>query len=353
MSVARAQPRLIIPAALTALLAGTLAQGADVIDERSLVRGFDVAQFLRADAGFSEGEIQRVVRGEVVSRGLDADDETVALAAAAVIRVTPSFFLDQVRRIEEFKKSAEVLQVARLGVPPSAADFARLTLDEGDLEAVRRCRPGDCDMKLDDRGIDRMHSLPDTADVMTHLRAHLAEYAAAYLQQGNAALMTYHDHGKPSTLFGELQRILKASPYIAREWPDLYGAVANFSGKLPGGVQDFAYWSKEKVGPRTSMTVTHVIIRPPVDGIALIASKQIYASHYSTASLGLTVLVDQGTAADPKTLLVYINRTRVDMFGGLLGSVKRTVVRSRAKSGAERMMTALRTRLEHGVHGKD
>src|SRR5688572_20278138 len=321
MGVACAQPRLIIPAALTALLAGTLAQGAVVTDERSLPRGFDPVQFMRAEAGFSEGEIQRVMRGEVVSRGLDADDETVALAAAAVIRVTPSFFLDQVRKIEEFKRSAEVLQVARLGVPPSAGDFAKLTLDEGDLEAARRCRPGACDMKLDDRGIERMRSLPATADVMTHLRAHLAEYAATYLQQGNGSLMTYHDHGKPATLFGQLDRILKASPFIAREWPDVHKALASFSGKLPDGLQDFTYWSKEKVGPRASVTVTHVIMRPPVDGVALIASKQIYANHYSTGSLGLTVLVDQGSAAEPKTLLIYINRTRVDMFGGLLGSV--------------------------------
>ena len=137
---------------------------------------------------------------------------------------------------------------------------------------------------------------------------------------------------------------------MRENWPDVYAALAQFSGKLPDGLDGFTYWSKEKVGPRASVTLTHVIIRPPIGGVAVIASKQIYASHYVTASLGLTVLVDQGSAAGPRTLLVYMNRTRVDLFGGFLGGVKRPLVRSRAKSGAERMIGTCATQPEIG-HG--
>jgi hypothetical protein len=158
--------------------------------------------------------------------------------------------------------------------------------------------------------------------------------------------MTYNDHGRPQTLVDQLDRIVQASSFLAREWPDLHNAVATFSGRLPDGLEDFTYWSKEKVGPRASITLTHVILRPPTDGTAVVASKQIYASHYASASLGLTVLADQSTAAGPRTLLIYVNRTRVDMFGGLLGGLKRPLVRSRARAGAERMMMTLRTKLE-------
>ena len=351
MRAARGPVRRVLVTAATAL-SGALALWADA----SVVPAepFDASQFLRTDAGFTESEVQRVYSGEIFVRGLDADDDTVALAAVAVIAVPPKFFLEQLRRIEEFKKSPEVLKTARFGAPPSTADMAQLSLEQGDLDAARQCRVGNCDLKLDARGIDKLRSVPATGDVMSALRAHLAEYAAAYLGQGNAALMTYNDHSRPATLLGQLERILKASPFIAREWPDVYSAIGGFSGKLPEGLQDFTYWSKEKVGPRQSVTLTHVIIRPPSNGVAVVASKQIYASHYATASLGFTVLVDQGNDAGPRTLLVYLNRTPVDMFGGLLGSVKRTLVRSRAKSGAERMVAGLRTRLEaqYRVQGK-
>lgn len=351
MGVPWAAVKRIVFVSATALLTGAFSPA----DEPVPAPGpFDPAQFLRAEAGFSASDIQRIQRGEVIVHGLDADDATVAIAAVALIAVPPAFFLQQVRRIEEFKKSAEVLQIAKFGVPPSAADLGPLALDKGDIDAARECRPGSCDLKLDARGIEKLRAVPPTGDVMAAFRTHLAEYATGYLAQGNAALMTYHDRGRPAPLHGELERILRAAPFIAREWPDLSTAVGSFTGKLPEGLQNFTYWSKEKVGPRASVTITHLIIRPPTNGVAVVASKQIYASHYATASLGLTILVDQGNAAGPRTLLIYTNRTRVDMFGGLLGGVKRTLVRSRAKSGAERMMGTLRTKLqlEYGLHGK-
>lgn len=314
--------------------------------------GLDVSQFLKTNAGFTDSDVQRAHRGDIVVRSLDADDDTVGIAAAALVAVPPAFFIEQVRHIEAFKKSPEVLAIGRLSAAPSVGEFARLSLDKGELEEARKCRKGACDLKLDAPGIDRLRALPPNADVAATFRAHLTQYVANYLLQGNSALITYHDHPRPATLLAELEKILKASPFIAREWPDLNNALAHFSGTLPEGLEGFTYWSKEKVGPRASVSLTHVIIRPPNNGVAVIASKQLYASHYATASLGFTVLIDQSGTSGPRTLLIYMNRTRVDMFGGLLGGVKRTLVRSRAKAGAERMLLTLRTRLEteHGLH---
>jgi hypothetical protein len=78
----------------------------------------------------------------------------------------------------------------------------------------------------------------------------------------------------------------------------------------------------------------------------VIATKQLYASHYSEASLGVTILLDKGTVEAPRTLVIYVNRSRLDIFGGLLGPIKRPLVRSRAREGAERTMRQLRDRLE-------
>jgi len=347
MRVVRApiRPVFFVPftAVLTVALAGSTPQQPAVTPGPG---AFDVSKFLRADAGFPESEIRRTHRGEVVVRSINVDDDTVGLVATAVLSVPPAFFLQHVHRIEAFKKSPGVQQIRRLATPASVDDFARLSLDAGELAAARRCRVGDCDLKLDAPGIERLRAAKADGDAMGAFRAHLADYASGYLRQGNAAMMTYHDGSRPQALLGEFEHILHASPFIGREWPDLYRALAHFAGALPDGLEGFAYWSKEKAGPRAAVSLTHVIMRPPMGGVAVVATKQIYASHYATASLGLTILVDQGGAAGPRTLLVYLNRTRVDIFGGLLGGVKRTLVRSRARSGAERMMATLRTKLE-------
>lgn len=306
----------------------------------------DVRAFLQEAALLSPAEIQRAEQGGIVAKGLPVDDDEVAIVAAALIAVPPGFFIDQVRRIEEFKRSPEVQQIGRFGAVPAADDLAGLTMEDAELKAARRCRIGDCELKLDAAGIDRLRALPAGGDVMAALRLHLAEYAAAYLRQGNAALVQYRDQPQPESLSEHLKRIVAESAYLPGLWPDLHAAVAAFSGRLPGTLDGFLYWSKEKVGPRAVVSLTHVIIQPPVGGVGAVATKQIYASHYSTASVGLTVLADRTTEKGPRTLVIYLNRTRVDIFEGLLGGLKRPVVRSRARSGAERMMAAMRTKLE-------
>jgi len=236
----------VVLVALPVLLTGALAHGPDEADVAPPTV-LDVSQFLKANAGFTESDVQRTRRGDIVVRGLDVDDDTVGIAAAGLIAVPPAFFIEQVRRIEAFKKSPEVLAIGRLSAAPLVGEFARLSLDKGELDEARRCRKGDCDLKLDVPGIDKLRAVPSNGDVAGVFRAHLSQYVSHFLQQCIAALMTYHDHGRPATLLAELEKILQAFPFIARQWPDLYNGLAQFSGTLKEGLEGFTYWSKEKV----------------------------------------------------------------------------------------------------------
>ena len=51
--------------------------------------------------------------------------------------------------------------------------------------------------------------------------------------------------------------------------------------------------------------------------LVLVAGKEIFASHYVNASLGLTSLVHDEPGG--RTYLVYLNRSEVDALGGLMG----------------------------------
>jgi hypothetical protein len=306
----------------------------------------DMLAFLGTDVGFSADDIRRLERGEVVSRGMATEDDGVAIAAATYMGVPAAFFLDRFRQIEHFKKTAEVQQIGRLSAAPSAADLAPLTLESGELRDARECRIGHCSFKLDAAGIDKLRATRDDAAAMMALREHLAAFASTYLRQGNTALMEYRDRSRPLAVDDQLQQVLAEFSFLRRDWPVLHTALGDFTGTLPPGLEHFVYWSKEKVAPRPVVSLTHVVIQPLRGGVAALASKQLYASHYTTGSLGLTLLVERPADAGPRTLVVYFNRTRVDVFSGLLGGVKRPLVRSRARAGAERMMTGLKTRLE-------
>jgi hypothetical protein len=324
---------------LVALAAGMVfSPGPDAgIDEQDLLK----------ELGFSAQDLQKIHRGEVVGRAMEADSSAVALAVAGTIAVPADFYLQKFRAIESFKKSPEILQIGRLGPTPSADELASLTLDPADVNDLKGCRINGCGLKLDADGIARLAARDVQAgSASAAMRQYLAGYARRYARGGNGALIEYRDSSHPRRLADELRIIVDRLPYLQRGWPALHGAVTNFSGAMPEGLEHFLYWSKEKIGPRAVISMTHAIISPLQDGKAAIATKQVFATHYSNASLGMTILIDKSTADDPRTLLVYVNRSRLDIFGGVLGGIKRPLVRSRAREGAERTMRHLRERIE-------
>lgn len=76
----------------------------------------------------------------------------------------------------------------------------------------------------------------------------------------------------------------------------------------------------------------------------MIASKQIYASHYFDASLGLTFLL--GSDKAPIVYVMYLNRSRSDALRGGFSGLKRAIVESKMLQGMEENIKAMRQRLE-------
>ena len=107
------------------------------------------------------------------------------------------------------------------------------------------------------------------------------------------------------------------------------------------------YWSKEHLGMKPITGITHLAARR-MSGAglpeAVIVTRQVYASHYKNASITVTALVhDNGTR-----FLVYLHRSQIDAFDGLVGRMIRRTVESRVRREAPGVLTNLRQRLETG-----
>jgi hypothetical protein len=73
----------------------------------------------------------------------------------------------------------------------------------------------------------------------------------------------------------------------------------------------------------------------------------LQGSRYFDSSLGITVVVDAGARHErPRSLLVYVNRSRIDAIGGFWGVLKRTVVRARTRSSMRDSLAEARTLVE-------
>ena len=308
---------------------------------------------LRGCAGFGDDDIRRLDRGEAISRNLPVQDRhEIAVAGALRMNIPSEFFVTRLRDIASFKRSNLVLQVGKFGEPPTIADLDGLTIDGGDIEDIRRCRVGDCALKLPAGAIERFRvevdwSRPDAARQASALaKQMLLEQTLAYLDGGDGALAPNRDKKRdvsPSQEFQQLMAGLQCAgvPAASREY------LARFPHGNPARAENFFYWSKESFGLKSLISTTHVMIfRSTPDGPTLIASRGMYSSHYLDASVSLTWLLKAGTDAHPAIDVVYINRSRVDAFGGPFGRPAKAIAASRQRTGMTREMAALKNRLE-------
>lgn len=314
-------------------------------------------EFLRRQIRLSEEQLANLQRGQAVAKVLDtAHPVEIPLFGAIRVRVPGSFLIEKYRDIAGFKKSKEVLQIGKFSSPPQLQDLDALILEPGDVEALGKCRTGDCALKLPSGAIERFRadlnrSSPTySKDAVSSYRRFLFELVCSYLANGNAALPVYHDKKAPVSLAAEFLSILDASPYIRRYAAALDPYLRNYPRSRPEDTEEFLYWSREKFGYKAVVSLTHATIfhsfRPEADW-TLIASKQLYANHYIQGSLGLAMFVEKkGQGPSAGGYLVYLNRSRADLPQGLFSGLVRYFVKRRVLDGMEKYLRLIKERLE-------
>jgi hypothetical protein len=188
------------------------------------------------------------------------------------------------------------------------------------------------------------------ASVQEAFRRVILARTLEYRAGGLDALQPYHDQEDPTPLAVEFDALVVSSPYLAGRAPRLVSYFSEYPGNQGDGVESFLYWSKEALGGKPVILLAHVaIVRPdgPDAPELLVASRQFYATHYLTGSLALTAIVG-GQDGQPR-YLAYLNRSRVDMLGGVFGRIARVVIERRLRREATEVVDSLRRRLESGI----
>ncbi|MBZ5608266.1 MAG: hypothetical protein LAP38_08415 [Acidobacteriia bacterium] len=304
-------------------------------------------------AALTDEEWQLLEGGNVVSKALKPNHEReLAVAGVARVRASRECFLERFRDIESFKKSPSVRQIGKLSAPSDAWDLAGLSLDPQDVEALRDCDIGSCKVKVPVRVIQRLACEPEgsardySARANSIFREELLTYLQSYRFQGDRALIRYRDKDGPLSLAEQFHSLLSGWSELNELAPEFSNLLARGSPPALENVEEFLYWSKEAFGLKPVISVTHVIIYQLPDR-AWIASKQIYASHYFDASLAITLVVDDPADLSGHSIyLAYLNRSRIDLLGGILGGLRRSVVRGRLVGGMSRNLQQTVTKLE-------
>jgi hypothetical protein len=303
----------------------------------------------------SPGDRARLDNGEVVARVLPADDGHVAFFAAARLDAPADALLEWTRAIEALKRGPMVLAVGRLSNDIADTDLDALMLEKGEIDALKRCRVGHCDIKLAAAEIVGLqaairHAGADwRAAAVREFRRILLGRVRLHRERGLLALPPYADRGRGMSVGEAFSAMTARSPYLTRAFPDLVNSLLAPRREPVPAADAFYYWSRERYGAgKTVVTITYVrLLQSDRSGAdALAVSAQLYASHYIDGALGVTAVICERAEA---CYLTYLNRTRVDLLGGLFGPLKRAVIEDRIRSDGPELMRGITRRLESRV----
>jgi hypothetical protein len=266
--------------------------------------------------------------------------ETIEVGVAGAVRIAgkPDRFVYWLKDIASFRKAAELGVSRKLSNPPQIGDFADLSLGDEELGALKACRPGNCDLRLGDKGIARFQAevdwaAPDAAArANTLMRQMMLGHAQAYLKGGDAALGMSHNEKTPRVAADEFHALLYQSTTLYALAPAFAAYLEQFpAASLPGSEQ-FLYWAKGGAGPEASVTLHQVVIYNPPGGDVIVADKQIYASRYTDAAV---LIISLASSPDGKGYYAIVGaRARSTMLGGMAARMLRGRVEKETVSTA-------------------
>jgi hypothetical protein len=306
--------------------------------------------------GFSREDVSRAAAGDIPTRTVTSEDgREVATFGLVFIGASKAGMTDLFRQVERLAVAEDVSHIGRLSRPPRLEDFKELIIEEADISALARCKPGSCQVKLSAEMMDRYgreikwsgKDLQSRARELT--KTILVDYVSAYGERGNSALIAYADRPVGQSLASNLSVLLSRFPRLARDVGDLEAYLRGFPASQPPHCEDLIYWSRRKFGPKWVILINHAMIHrtgEPDSTCRAIALKQLYANHYFQGGLELFHLLAPPTGHPARGFyLLAQSRLMIDPPRGLLAGVQRSQISSQARSGLQARLGAIRSEI--------
>jgi hypothetical protein len=317
----------------------------------------DAFAFFQPTVTLKRADRQTLGRGDGVVTILDGARGELAVFSA--IRLGPQVTLERaagwLRHVEALRKSRFLLASGRFSSSPELADLEGLTLDDEDVQDVRRCRPGKCKLKLSAAEIAELQAVIASAqadwrrEIERAFRHLVVRRIAAYLAGGHANLEPHSDRTPPRAIAATFEGIVMRSGFLHHQIPHLARRLATCRWASLPGTESFIYWSKERLAGKAVISATHVTIMSRVTDArsqVLMIGVQIFATHYLDASLGVTVVTRDEQSSS--TYLAYVNRSHVDVLEGFWGGLARGIIEARIRKDGPGMLREAAERMSRG-----
>lgn len=319
----------------------------------------DPFAFFQPTIAFTADDLQRLDEDGTLARTLPSGRDSLAVFAAVAVDIGGDRLEAWIQNIAAFKQGPQVLAIGRFSDPPVQEDLAGLTFPDGDLDDVKKCAIGHCGLKLTRAEIIELSRLParDASPAVLHdaLRRIVLQRVQTYLTGGLTALAAYENGSSITPTATAFSRLMGESLFLAERLPQFSALVEQWphiEGIAAEPVQSFVYWSVENYGGKPIVSATHVFVRRGNGNgrgapETLVIGKQLFATHYADAWLGLTALVRN--PQNGRAYLVYFHRSSVDILRGFWGGLISHILKRRLQAEAPTVLNGIRRRLESGM----
>jgi hypothetical protein len=314
-------------------------------------------RFFREYVGLNDQQVATIRSGKAFARVLESrTPDEVFVFGAVYVESIPEKYVKLASNVDSLRKLPNYLAIREFSDPPQLSDLDGFTLDEQDIQELKKCKPGHCEVQLPSEAIEAFQqsvdwSSPDAAEQVNRLAKKMTlEAITRYQQGGNAALGTYRDESHPTVVADTFRSLLSRSKALPVYLPELDRYLLDYPSAPSEHIQSKFYWEKVNFGLKPTIRVVQAIIYRDAGTVGpayAIAVKQLYASHYFETALDLTFCVpDPENRERQGFYLITVKGSQQAGLTGLKGSLVRKVAVDKTRSSLERALATIKQRLE-------
>ena len=316
-------------------------------------------KFFREFVGLNEEQVAAIRSGKAVAKVVESSTpDEVYVFGSVYVEATPESYLKLASDIDALRKLPSYLAIQSFSDPPQLSDLNGFALEEKDIEELKTCKVGHCEVQLPTEAIEEFQqsinwSAPDVGDRVNRLARRLAlQSLLEYMKGGNAALGAYRDKKHPAAVAETFASLITRLSALPMYLPELNEFLLEYPKAKSDKVQGGFYWEEVNFGLKPTFRIVQKIVYRATIGkepAYAVAEKQIYASHYFETALDLTVCVKD--AQRPGFYIITVKASKQAGLTGLKGGIVRKVAVDRTRSSLERLLVSIKEKLE-SQHGQ-
>lgn len=313
--------------------------------------------FFRQSIGLNENQIAAIRNGQAVAKATPSRiPAEIFLFGAVYIHAAPEAYVLFANDFDRLRKLPSYLALGLFSNPPQLSDLKDFSFYSDDIQALERCRPGNCliqgpasSMEEFQRSIDWSASNVNV-QVNELLRRTALQFLLAYQRDGNQVFGAYNDKHEPVDVARQFAYMVSYYKALPAQLPEFYQYLLSYPNARPANVEDTFYWAKVKFGLKPTLRIVHVVTMrgKPTDEVAYaIAEKQLYSSHYFETALDLSLCIrGSEDVTNPGFYLIMTMGSEQAGLTGLKGSIVREAAVGRSVSSLRNVLTTIKNTLE-------